>query len=94
MLAVAVALRPADFDFGAESPDGSPWQIFGERHETNPKHRLDDGDLQMVTVWAQYRQGHLPDAGGVLDQSAAMLEALGIMEDAAARILDPKQGIN
>lgn len=94
MLAVAVALRPAEFDYGAEIPDGSEQQIFGERYSSNPKELLDESDFEMLEIWSQYRRGYLPDDGGVMDQAAIMLEALALMESTAIRVEDPKRGLS
>ena len=86
MLAVAVALSPASYDFGAESPDGSSWEVLGEEYKTNPKLLLDEGDFEMVTLWSLYRAGHLPAAGGTLDQPSMMLDAFAVMESAERKL--------
>lgn len=87
-----MALRPAEYDFGAEAPDGSAWEIFGEEYKTNPKLLLNEEDFAMTSVWILYRQGHLPDEGGVLQQPAVMIDALQTMEAAAATIWKQRRG--
>jgi hypothetical protein len=91
MVAVAVALRPAEYDFGAEPPDGSAWELFGERYETNPKLLLGDSERAMLSIWSLYRQGHLPEAGGIMCQAAVMVEALQAMDAAAAKITERRR---
>lgn len=86
MLAVAVALRPAEYEFGAEAPDDSAWELFGEEYKTNPKFLLGESDFDMVTLWTLYRQGHLPDSGGAAEQPAIMLDAFGAMEATATKL--------
>lgn len=95
MLAVAVALRPAEYDFGAEAPDGSAWEPFPDapdswpargQFETNPKLLLDENDWRMVRLWGLFTKGHLPDSGGAIEQPSVMLEAFDVMEAAASRI--------
>lgn len=80
---------------GRHAPDGSAWEIFGERYEENPRLLLSDGDLTMVRLWSMARgsgfaPGTLPDPGGTLDQAAIMLDAFSIMS-AAADELDPRK---
>lgn len=40
----------------------------------------------MIMLWQSYQNGmgagHLPDAGGVMDQSVLMLEAFNVMSNA------------
>lgn len=93
-----MALRPEAFSGGAEAPDGSEWELFGERHARNPRLLLTDGELEMVRLWRAYRPspgriagmaagylpvvGHLPESGGVGEQAAIMLDAFDIMTQA------------
>lgn len=74
--------HPETFAFGAEAPDGSAWLLFGEQHKRNPRLELEPSDLHMVSLWNLYRDGHLPEAGGVLDQAAINLEAFSVMNEA------------
>lgn len=51
---------------------------------------------EMVTIWRRCRaggfaSGHLPQAGGVGEQAALMLDALDAM-DAALSVLRPERG--
>jgi len=89
---VAVTLQPEDYDFDETAPDGSAWELFGDRYPRNPRLLVTPESEAMVTIWSMWRgggfgSGHLPDAGGSLDQPAIMLDAFGIME-AAAKELD------
>lgn len=85
---MAVASSPADFEGGAEAPDGSAWELFGERFETNPKHLLGEGDFEMLRFWRLYQVGHLPEDGGVMRQAAVMLEAFDVMTAAERDLRD------
>jgi len=102
MVAVAVAVRPGDFRGGEAAPDGSAWELFGERHERNPRLGVPDWAWAMVQIWRQCRPmpalirgmaagaipvvGPLPGSGGAGDQAAVMLDALDLMDEAAARM--------
>lgn len=92
MIAVAVAVMPEAFDCGEHSPDGGPWELFGEEYDRNPRLLLDPGSIAMVRIWSLHRSGgvggtgHLPDLGGTLDQSSLMLEALQVMNGAEAKL--------
>lgn len=85
-LAVAVAGRPRDFAGGSAAPDGGPgWLVFGELYPTNPRLLLDDEATEMLRLFRLYgrEMGPLmPEAGGVMDQSAAMLDAFSLMRGA------------
>ena len=88
-----MALLPDHFSGGARAPDGSHWELFGEVYETNPRLQLDDGASHMVRLWRYFQGvdmgiGHLPDAGGLLDQAAIMLEAFGVMSAAERWLKD------
>jgi len=58
----------------------------------HPAHLLDDEDRAALEVWRRSRgggmggQGHLPQAGGVMDQAAAILASLDVMDAAFAAI--------
>jgi hypothetical protein len=83
-------MRPQDFTFGDATSGG--WLVGGRVYEHNPRRLLTPADHAMVRVWLACRPSGmggarlLPDAGGVLDQAAVMLDALGIMDDEAARL--------
>ena len=88
---MAVAARPGHFEGGAEAADGSAWELFGERHETNPKLLLGQDEAEMVRLWRMTRggdfgQGPMPEAGGVMDQAAIMLDAFAVMSAAEAEL--------
>ena len=45
---------------------------------------------EVLTVWRMWRggfgPGHLPEAGGILEQNAGLVEALQFMDGVAARL--------
>jgi hypothetical protein len=93
---VAVCVRPRDFEFGIEYTPEAPapqevWELFGAGYRVNPRYLVTDDALAMISTWRLFQQGHLPDAGGVMDQAAAMIDAFGIMtsaEDQLAKDLE------
>ncbi len=98
-VAVAVALNPEHFDCGEEPPDGGitledgtkvGWEVAGEGYETNPKMRLTADDWQMFWLWRtccpEEGPGYLPDAGGVMDQPAIMMDAFGAFRRATSEL--------
>ncbi len=101
-------LPPATFDIGLDHtpehpanrqvfPDGV-WHIAGEAFWVNPRHLVADWALAMILPWRLWQgrgfgPGHLPEAGGSLDQAALMLDALVFMDRIEAR-LRPDAGIN
>lgn len=58
----------------------------------HPTHLLDADDLALLMVWQSWRPagmggvGHLPEQGGVLSQAACVMDAMMIMESAAAAL--------
>lgn|GEM_PF-1078949 len=88
---MAVCVRPRDFEFGIEYTPEAPaphevWELFGKGYCVNPCHLVTDDALEMVSIWRLFQQGHLADAGGVMDQSAAMIDAFGIMIGAESEL--------
>ncbi|MBB6251430.1 hypothetical protein [Nitrospirillum iridis] len=77
---------------------GPGWEVDGEFHPTNPKLTLTPADWDMLSIWQACRprpgriggmaagiipaSTHLPQAGGVMDQAAIMLDALDAMDRA------------
>ena len=60
-------------------------------YDTNPRHHLDQGYFDMITLWqlfqgSDYGVGHLPDSGGVMEQTAIMMDAFAIMNKAEAEL--------
>ena len=37
--------------------------------------------IDALTIWKHYHRGHLPEPGGLLDQPAALIEALLTLEE-------------
>jgi hypothetical protein len=90
-----VARRPEDFAGGDAPLDGGEgWEIEGVVFKRNPKRLLTRDDQEMVRIWSWTRVGDmggarpLPDAGGIQDQAAVMMDAIGIMDSAFARLKD------
>jgi hypothetical protein len=88
---VAICVRPRDFEFGAEYTPEAPaahdvWELFGEGYGANPRYLVTDDDLEMISYWRLFQQGHLPDQGGVMDQAAVMIDAFGIMTGAEGEL--------
>ena len=98
---------PREFDLGGdgeqatpESPlEGDAW-LFEEigfgRLTVHPIHLLDAEDLALLDLWLAWRgnglsAGHLPEAGGVMDQPSYTMTAFRIM-DAAESALREKRG--
>lgn len=96
-MAVAVALRPAEFDAmedaDGRSVGGGGWRIGETLYEYNPARRLTAEDWADVTFWRWSRDGmggraHLPDAGGLNDQAVVNLEILDACDAAYALLKD------
>ncbi len=88
-----IGLRPADFAGGPRPPTDNPndgWEFGGQRYSINPRYLLTPHDRALYELWQCWRGGgfgggHLPDAGGVLDQLALTLDAFGVMSAAEAQ---------
>lgn len=98
-IAAAVAIRPAIFKaehyegFSRQNPSPRALlDLFDEDWHFNPVEVLSEDDHAMADLWAMRRAsggmagGPLPDPGGLLQQSALMMDALRIMDAAAASI--------
>lgn len=76
-------------------PDGGGWWLCGEvRWWRNPRHLLPAAWLHAARLWHQSRggmgRGWLPEAGGVNDQPAWLVEAFGVLNAEQARLDDLK----
>jgi hypothetical protein len=78
-MAVMIANNLSDFSGDKYAPDGSNWQLDNQIYETNPRLLLSDNDFEMVNLWQMFKEGHLPDSGGMMDQAAIMIDAFIIM---------------
>jgi hypothetical protein len=62
--------------------------LFGELYEENPRYLLDESYWDMINIWRLFKGGtaggHLPEAGGVMDQAAIMMDSFIIMDNAEA----------
>lgn len=52
---------------------------------------IGEGEIEMLRLWRAYRgggmgPGHLPEAGGLMDQAAIILAAFDIMSAAEAEL--------
>jgi len=68
--------------------------ILGERHDENPRFSVPDWAWDIVRLWRMYQGGmgvgHLPHAGGAVDQSCILLEAFGILSATEAALKPEK----
>lgn len=91
---MTVAHRPEEFAFGDAPPGGDDvkWEVDGLTFEKNPRRLLTADDNEMMRIWHWTRVGDfggarpLPDAGGIQDQAAVMMDAIRIMDGAYARL--------
>jgi hypothetical protein len=72
------------FEGGLTSPDGSAWLVGDEQWPQNPQHAVAPPWHDFVRLWLSCHAGmggvaHWPDAGGVVDQSAWVVDAFGIL---------------
>lgn len=60
-------------------------------------HLIDDEDRELLAIWRRGRggggllgggSGHLPEAGGVMDQACATLASLDVMDAAYAALTE------
>ena len=84
---MGIARRPAGYAGGRRAPDGSKWYVGREEFDENPRLTLPSDVWPMIHLWRMYRgngmgQGHLPDAGGTLDQSVHLMTCFHIMSAA------------
>lgn len=87
-------MKPESFGGGETAPDGSAWELFGERYPRNPRFLVTAESLETLRLWRYARggmagPGPLPEAGGLLDQSAWLMAAFDVMSGAAA-VLEKK----
>lgn len=67
-------------------PDDKGFDVGGDHYDTNPRFSQPKWTAAMVECWMLYRgsgmggQRILPEAGGSMDQSAKMMDALEFME--------------
>lgn len=88
-IAVAIAIKPQEFNCGRDAPDGSEWELFGEYYKENPKYDLPEEYMEMVRLWMLFDReagGFLPESGGSIEQAAIMMEAFGIMTSARSQL--------
>jgi hypothetical protein len=95
MAALHVARAPKAFAFGLRPPGGG-WLIMGEVQGRavlwlrNPRHLLPQAWLRVVSLWRQSQggmaRGWLPEAGGVNQQPAWLMEAFGILAAEESRL--------
>lgn len=73
-------------------------ELFGTNYRFNPAALLTDEDRAMGQLWSMRRAaaggfggGALLDPGGLMDQAAVMMEALHLMDAAAAEIQEEER---
>lgn len=86
----------------SQSLGGKGWMLDGQVVMENPRLHVGPGEVEMLVLWRQYAPrpgriagmaagilpvvGHLPEAGGVGDQAAIMIDAFEIMSAAQQRL--------
>src|SRR5690606_493137 len=91
-IAVAIGLKPSHFEGGADPADGGPgWELLGELYPINPRHLLDELTVEAPRISCSCRSptgglSHLPEPGGLLDQSSWLMDAFAAMDAAAAEL--------
>jgi hypothetical protein len=82
---MTVAYLSDEFAGGMYPEDGGPgWELEGDFYETNPKYHVPAYAATMLTLFSACADGDgnlliLPEAGGLLDQAAIMVDALTYM---------------
>ncbi len=87
---------PEDCD---TAPDGGTWQLYRGidglecEFQSNPRQLVGEGEWVVVQLWQAYRGGgmgggHLPEAGGMLQQPAALMDAFALMNSCAKALTD------
>lgn len=66
---------------GCDEPLAIPtFRIDGNDFHRCPLHYVTPDVLEVVRVWKWTRRGHLPLAGGILDQPMRLMEQLDVIE--------------
>ena len=69
---------------GLHPPGAGEWIVGGTTWAENPRITMDGGWATFVRLWAACRAGmggiaHWPDAGGVADQAAWVVDAFAVL---------------
>ena len=69
---------------GRHPPGGGEWIVGGATWAENPRITMDGAWATFVRLWAACRAGmggiaHWPDAGGVADQAAWVVDAFAVL---------------
>ena len=89
--ALAVARDPGAYDGGLKPADGSDWLVAGDVWPDNPRLVIPAPWHDFVRLWAACQGGmggvaHWPDAGGVADQAAWVVDAFAMLTTADAQL--------
>lgn len=80
---------PKAYAGGARPLEGGEWEVAGERWRLNPRAVLPPAYFHVVRLWMRSRSGFggfaaLPEAGGLNNQPAWLLEAFNVLANAEA----------
>ena len=88
--ALALAREPDAYAGGLTPEDGGAWLVGEEAWPENPAWVVPQEVRNVVRLWSACRGGmggyaHWPDAGGVVDQAAWVVDAFGALTGTASR---------
>ena len=88
--ALALAREPDAYAGGLTPEDGGAWLVGDEAWGENPAWVVDQASRSFVRLWTACRSGmggysHWPDAGGVADQAAWVVDGFGVLTGTSAR---------
>jgi hypothetical protein len=89
--ALAIAREPSAYDGGLRPAEGGDWLVGGDAWPGNPRLVITEPWQAFVRLWAACRGGmggiaHWPDAGGVNDQAAWVVDGFAVLAGAEAVI--------
>jgi hypothetical protein len=96
VLVLDPAQLDGDFEFTPDNPAPEPViDTLGEEWRVHPRYVVGEGELETVRLWIHaggLELRHLPEAGGVLDQAAIMLDAFTVISQAARKLIKKDGG--
>jgi hypothetical protein len=69
------------------------FELDGERHYRCPYFYLTDEIWEFLSFYGHYKQGFLPDAGGIGDQSWTFITACSVLTGQLAKLEERKSGV-
>jgi hypothetical protein len=86
-----VSRDPEAFAHGLWHPGGGEWDVGGAVWRHNPRHLVPKRIFHVVKLWNRCRSGMggfaaLPDAGGINQQPAWLMNAFSVLEAADERL--------